>query len=352
MDKLIKFYKNKKIFITGHTGFKGSWLTSTLISFGAKVCGYSLKDEKLKMYKKICNSSKVINMYGDILDFKKLNNSLIKFRPSIIFHLAAQSIVSDSYINPVKTFKTNFSGTLNILEISKNLPSLRSLIIVTSDKCYENINKNNNYKKEGDKLNGDDPYSASKASAEILFNAYRKSFFVKNSRLGTATVRAGNVIGGGDMSKDRLIPDCIKSLKNKKYLTIRNPLAIRPWQHVLDVTNGYLILGKYLYDMPKKNSGSWNFAPNKKSYNVKKIVNLLFKSLRKRKKIKIKPSNFKEKFNLIVNAEKARKNLKWKSKLSIQNGIKLTSLWYLEFLNKKNTIKFTSSQINNFFDIK
>ena len=182
MNNLQNFYKNKKIFITGHTGFKGAWLTSTLIEFGSKIMGYSLKDERTKIYKKICYYNKINNVFADILDFKTLKKKLVKFKPDIIFHLAAQSLVSESFRSPVKTVQTNINGTLNILEISKKIKSLKSLVIITSDKCYLNKEYVRGYK-ENDTLGGDDLYSASKAGAELIFNAYSNSFFNNQKNL-------------------------------------------------------------------------------------------------------------------------------------------------------------------------
>ena len=176
MNQLKNFYKNKKIFITGHTGFKGAWLTSTLIEFGSNIMGYSVKDERTKIYKSICYYNEIQNIYADILDYKTLEKKLLKFKPEIIFHLAAQSLVSESFKSPVKTVQTNINGTLNVLEISKKIKSLRSLVIITSDKCYQNKEYTRGYK-ENDILGGEDPYSASKAGAELIFNAYSKSFF-------------------------------------------------------------------------------------------------------------------------------------------------------------------------------
>ena len=248
---LQKFYRNKKILITGHTGFKGSWLTSCLLVFGAKILGISKNDEKLIHYKKNCYHKKITNVYIDITNYENLKKKITEFNPEIIIHLAAQALVSESYKNPFKTIETNVMGTLNIIEVSKKIKNLKSLLIITSDKCYLNKEIKKGYK-ENDQLGGDDPYSASKASAEIIFNTYAKSFFYNQNKFGYATARAGNVIGGGDWSKDRLIPDCIKSIIKKKKLMIRNPISTRPWQHVLEPISGYLLLAKILYEKKHK----------------------------------------------------------------------------------------------------
>ena len=278
---LNRFYKNKKILITGHTGFKGIWLTNILIYFGAKVYGISKNDENIKNFEKCCKTNNVKSYFFNILNKKKLNKIIKYIEPEIIFHLAAQSIVGTSYKYPETTFETNFNGTLNILSISTKLKKLQSIVIITSDKCYQNLNKKN-YFIETDPLGGDDPYSASKGASEILFNSYLKSFFYKK-KIGAATARAGNVIGGGDWVKDRIIPDCVRCIAQGKKIAIRNPNSTRPWQHVLDVVNGYLILAQMLFKNKKKYSGNWNFGPNnKKNLNVRNLVKLFLQYTEKK----------------------------------------------------------------------
>jgi len=351
-NSLHAFFKNKRAFITGHTGFKGTWLTSCLINFGAKVMGYSKIDEKIHNYKKICYHKKITNIYSDILNYKSLRKNLIKFDPEIIFHLAAQSLVSESFVKPHKTIQTNIIGTLNIIDISRSLKSLKSLVIVTSDKCYFNKETKRGYK-EDDMIGGDDPYSASKASSELVFNAYSKSFLNFQNKFGYATARAGNVIGGGDWSKDRIIPDCIKSIIRKKKLIIRNPNSTRPWQHVLEVISGYLLLAKKLYENKKKYSGSWNFGPSgKETMYVKKVVRMLFLFLGIQKSIITKKGSFKEASLLKLNSNKALKKLNWRNTWNMEKSIRETTQWYKCFLNKEDIKKFTIYQINNYFNIK
>jgi CDP-glucose 4,6-dehydratase len=352
VNNLKKFFKNKRIFITGHTGFKGTWLTTCLTNFGAKILGYSKNDEKRYSYEKICAFNKVQNVYADILDYKSLKNKIKKFNPQIIFHLAAKALVSESYKDPYKTIETNTLGTLNIIEISRNLKNLKSLVIITSDKCYLNKEFKKGYK-ENDILGGDDPYSASKASAELIFNAYSKSFFNFQNKFGFATARAGNVIGGGDWSNNRIIPDSIKSIINKKKLIIRNPNSTRPWQHVLEPISGYLLLAKKLYENKKKYSGSWNFGPSgKETMCVKKVVRMLFLFLGIQKNIINKKSNFKEANLLKLNSNKALKKLNWRNTWNMKTSIRETAQWYKCFLNKEDIKKFTIYQINNYFNIK
>ncbi len=349
MNQLKKFYKNKKIFITGHTGFKGAWLTSTLIEFGSNIMGYSVKDERTKIYKSICYYNKIKNVYADILDYKTLENKLLKFKPEIIFHLAAQSLVSESFRSPVKTVQTNINGTLNILEISKKIKNLGSLVIITSDKCYQNKEYTRGYK-ENDILGGEDLYSASKAGAELIFNAYSKSFFKHQKKFGYATVRAGNVIGGGDWSTNRIIPDCVKSIKMNKNLIIRNPNSTRPWQHALEPISGYLLLGKKLFKNKNFFNGTWNFGPSvHKSMRVKDIVKLFFKFIGVKKKIIFKKGKFKEANLLKLNSSKALKNLNWKNSWNMRESLIKTAKWYSSYLKKEDIKKMTRKQIKEYF---
>ena len=348
---LKNFYKNKKILITGHTGFKGSWLTSCLLAFGARIVGFSKNDDKLKNYQKNCFYKKVKNIYADITNYNKFEKEVKKFNPEIIIHLAAQALVSDSYEDPYKTIETNVMGTLNVIEASKKSKNIKSLLIITSDKCYFNKEIIKGYK-ENDQLGGDDPYSASKAAAENIFNAYAKSFFCKQNKYGYATARAGNVIGGGDWSRDRLIPDCIKSIKNKKKLMIRNPSSTRPWQHVLEPVSGYLLLAKLLYEKKQKFSGNWNFGPSaRETMEVKKVSKLLFNYLGVDKKIIKTKGNFKETVLLKLNSNKAIKLLKWKNKWNMKKSIMETARWYKDYLNKKDIKKTTTQQIEEYFNI-
>ena len=278
----LKFFKGKKIFITGHTGFKGSWLTYILYLSGAKLVGYSLRPKnRFDNFYLLKLDKKIKNYYGDIRNKKVIESKIKKFNPDILFHLAAQPLVKESYKNPEFTFSTNVIGTLNVLEIIKEVKSVKSAIIVTSDKCYKNYEKISGYS-EDDELGGEDPYSASKAAAENIFFSYQKSFFNNKNKIGLVSVRAGNVIGGGDWSEDRIIPDLIKSIIYRKKFIIRSPKSTRPWQHIFDLINGYLILSKRIYGNNKLN-GSWNFGPNKNHITVKQVISKLIKKLGIRK---------------------------------------------------------------------
>lgn len=349
--KDLNFWKNKKVLVTGHTGFKGSWLIFLLSILGSKVIGISLKPEKKSLYN-ILNLQKIIHRsyYCDILNQKKIKKIIEKHKPEIVFHLAAEAIVLNSYNYPLNTFKVNIIGTANLLEsLKKNIA--RSIVIVTTDKCYENISKKKFFH-ENDKLGGNDPYSASKAASEILINSYRKSYF-KNNLISTA--RAGNVIGGGDFNKYRIVPDYFKSLRLKKKLSIRNPKYIRPWQHVFDVINGYLILAKKNY-FSSKYSEPWNFSPHsRKSVTVKKLVEQFN---RKNKRIvtidySLKKKKLHEEKYIFLSSSKSKKRLQWKNRLNFDKMITVTNDWYLEYFNNKsNILNFSKAQLINFFRIK
>ena len=346
----LKFFKNKRIFITGHTGFKGSWLTYILFLAGAKVTGYSLKPKNKKdNFYLLKLDKKVKNYYLDVRDEVNLKKKIKKCRPDIIFHLAAQPLVKKSYKNPQFTFETNIMGTLNILEIVRHVKSIKSAIIITSDKCYKNYEKKEGYS-ETDELGGEDPYSASKAAAENIFFSYIRSFFKNKNKIGIVSVRAGNVIGGGDWSENRIIPDLIKSIILKTKFTIRSPKSTRPWQHVFDLLNGYLILSKKVYGNNKLN-GSWNFGPSHRHVTVKEVISRLIKIMGIKKFIFIKyDKTIKETGLLSLKTNKSKKFLNWRPKLSFTETLKITAEWYLCYIReKKNIEKLSKKQVKNFF---
>ena len=347
----LKFFKKKKIFITGHTGFKGSWLAYILYLSGAKVVGYSLKPKnKSDNFYLLKLNKKIQNYFGDVRDVKNLRKKIKNFKPDIIFHLAAQPLVKESYKSPKFTFSTNIIGTLNILDIIRNVKSIKSALIITSDKCYKNYEKKSGYS-EKDELGGEDPYSASKAGAENIFYSYLKSFFKNKNKIGLVSVRAGNVIGGGDWSKDRIIPDLIKSIiKNERFI-IRSPNSTRPWQNIFDLLNGYLILSKKIYGNNKYN-GSWNFGPNNNHMTVKDVIINLLKTLKIKKKIFIKiDKKIKETGLLSLKTNKSKKYLGWKPKLPFNKNLKILAEWYLCYINdKKNIEKISKKQVESFFN--
>tara|TARA_A100001011_G_scaffold312565_1_gene330060 strand:- start:3004 stop:4077 length:1074 start_codon:yes stop_codon:yes gene_type:complete len=338
-NSFLKSYKNLKVLVTGSTGFKGSWLCEWLHLLGSKVIGVGLKPEKGSIIFESFKLNKKIKQYFvDIRNFSKVNSVIKKEKPDIIFHLAAQSIVSHSYSHPLETVETNILGSTNILEsVRKN--EISNLVYITSDKCYLNLNKSESYK-ESDILGGLDNYSSSKAGAEIIFRSFFESYF-KNKFLSVASARAGNVIGGGDFKNDRIVPDVIKSLKNKKKILLRNPNSTRPWQHVLEPLSGYLTLGHKLIDRKLKSNliPSWNFGPHKKNCKkVSEIVKLLIIEWgdTKNKIIVKKNKKFHESHLLSLNINKAKKELKWQPRLTLNETIKFTVDWYKSyFLNKK-----------------
>lgn len=350
MEKLANFYKNKRVFITGHTGFKGKWLTSVLMKFNTKITGYSLKDKNKRNYENFLDYKNVKNIYGNVSDYNNLRDKIKAAKPDIIFHLAAQPLVSDSYLKPLNTFKTNFLGSINIFEIARNL-KIKSVVVITSDKCYLNKEILRGYK-ESDQLGGKDPYSASKASVEIAFEAFLQSFFLKEKKIGIATARAGNVIGGGDWSKDRIIPDCVKTIIKDKDMIIRSPKSTRPWQHVLEPISGYLVLAKRLYKYPKKYSGSWNFGPrHSETKKVIEVAKIIINKIYSKKKIKIifKKGKFKEANLLKLNSNKANKYLGWSTRWSMVKGLNKTAEWYNSYVRKEDTKLITANQIEDYF---
>ncbi len=347
----LKFFRGKKIFVTGHTGFKGSWLAYILYLSGGKILGYSLKPKnKFDNFYLLKLDKKIKNYYGDVRDKDNLKKEIKKFKPDIIFHLAAQPLVKESYKNPRFTFSTNIFGTLNILETLREIKSVKSAIIITSDKCYKNYEQKSGYSEE-DELGGEDPYSASKAAAENIFFSYQRSFFKNRNKIGLVSVRAGNVIGGGDWSQDRIIPDLIKSIITKKKFIIRSPKSTRPWQHIFDLLNGYLILSKKIYGNNKYN-GSWNFGPNQNHITVDEVISKLIGILDINKKVFVKTDKkIKETALLSLNINKSKKNLNWKTKLSLNQSLKIIAEWYLCYINdKKNIEKFSRKQIERFFN--
>ena len=359
MDKMVdykfkNFFKGKNILITGHTGFKGSWLSLILHNFGANVYGYSLPMENKKNHFELLNLKKLINHNGgDVRDYSSLKNVFEKCKPDLIFHLAAQALVKKSYLNPSDTFSTNFLGSLNILELSRTSKNLKSLIYVTSDKCYENKEWIWGYR-ENDQLGGHDPYSASKSCAEIMFSSYMKSFFNIKGKTGVASVRAGNVIGGGDWSEDRIVPDCINSIIENKTIILRNPNAVRPWQHVLEPLNGYMILSYHLYKTPSKFSGNWNFGPKESETLSVLDLSKFFISYFKSGKIKVEKSslNAYETQLLKLNCDKANLLLSWRPKWDIPKTLEMTAEWYKRILEGENAKLVTIEQVEKFFNLK
>jgi len=352
----LNFWKNKRVFITGHTGFKGSWLCLVLNLFGAKITGYSLKPKTEPNLFKLAGIKKIIkkSIISDIRDYENLFRQIKLSKAEIIFHLAAQPLVSQSYIEPRETFETNFLGTLNILECIKNIKTIRSSVLITSDKVYDT--KKNKIYKETDFLRGLDPYSGSKVTCEHLFYSYNNSFFKKNLNQKLATVRAGNVIGGGDYSKNRLIPDLMTHSQKNKKIILRNPNSTRPWQHVLEPLSGYITLAEKLYKKEKavcRKEQNWNFGPNISSCKtVKYIANFIAK----RTKLKFEIIKSKSRFYNIetnflrLNSVKAKQYLSWLPKWSLDITLLKILQWYnLIKLEKVKTV--CEKQIKEYYKI-
>lgn len=338
-NTLRDFYRNKKILVTGHTGFKGSWLAIWLESLGAKVTGISLPPRGENDNFVISNLKNRINHHiQDIRDFNGLKKIFNASKPDIVFHLAAQPLVLESYKDPVYTFETNILGTVNVLEASRFIESLKEIILITTDKVYENRNWVWGYR-EVDRLGGYDPYSASKAAAEIVINSYIKSFFnpkdySKHGKI-VASVRAGNVIGGGDWSENRIIPDFYKALMSNKTLEIRNPDATRPWQHVLDPLGGYLWLATQMGNNPLLYSGAWNFGPHdENNLTVKELINKLIQYTGKGDFIIADKANSLHEANLLkLDVSKTENLLGYKNLLNVEEALHLTAEWYMNFKN-------------------
>ena len=353
----LETYRNKKVLITGNTGFKGGWLSQWLLQLNAGITGYALEpptSPALFNYLKLNKNTNAI--IGDIRNFEKLKKTIKQTKPDIIFHLAAQSIVRESYTNPVDTLETNINGTINLLEAVRQLKLSTAIIIVTSDKCYDNKEWIYGYR-EIDPMGGYDPYSVSKGATELIVSAWRNSFFnpkkYQYHGVKVSSVRAGNVIGGGDWSADRIIPDCVRSLEKDEVILIRNPKATRPWQHVLEPLGGYLLLGSKLLNEKESTftyETAFNFGPQAdNNKTVGELVNTFLKYWGKGSWQHIKSNDLHEASLLSLNIEKAYHLLDWKPLLNFEHTIEQTANWYKEYKNnKENSLKFTEGQINKY----
>ena len=345
-----KYFKNKNILITGHTGFKGSWLTLWLHHMGANILGISSNYVSSPSHFKILKIEKKIKSKNiDLKDYKKLKKQIINFKPDFIFHLAAEAIVKRSFLNPKKAWETNTLGTINIMDTLKEFKKKVTVVIVTSDKVYKNLEIHRGYHEE-DILGGMDPYSASKASADLAAQSYIKNYLLKKKNIKIALARAGNVIGGGDWADGRLIPDCVRCWSKNRKVILRNPKSTRPWQHVLDVLRGYILLSIKLNKNKKLNGQIFNFGPKtEKKREVINVVKEMQKYWEKAKwEIKYNQKFFESKL-LQLNSSKANKKLKWFCKLNLKNSIKFTTNWYkFYYKNKKNIYNFSIEQIKEY----
>lgn len=340
-------YKNKKVFLTGHSGFKGAWLTLWLTHMGADVLGYSLPPEtQTAMYNVVALGKYCRSEFGSILDSERLNGVMQDFKPDMVFHLAAQPLVRRSYSEPVLTYQTNVIGSLNVLEAARKSTGVKAFVNVTTDKCYDNREQLSGYK-ESDPMGGYDMYSSSKGCVEIMSASYRHSFLSEGFALATA--RAGNVIGGGDWAEDRLIPDCIRSLTSGRPIEIRNPQAVRPWQHVLEPLSGYLLLGAKLLEDGAKYADGFNFGPNEASVrSVAEIAAYIIECYGTGEVVVNKKDNLHEAKFLMLNIEKAEKVLSWRPVFTVKEAVAETVKWYKAQYYNQDMYALTMEQIINY----
>jgi len=346
-------FKNKTVLVTGHTGFKGSWLCVWLKELGANVVGYALEPYTDRDNFIVTDvQDKIAHIIGDIRDFHALRNIFGEYQPEFVFHLVAQSIVRESYVNPKETYDTNIGGTVNVLECCRLTNSVKVIINVTSDKCYENKEWIWGYR-ESDPMGGYDPYSSSKGCSELVTAGYRESFFNLDNlnvhKKSLSSARAGNVIGGGDWQKDRIVPDCIRSLESNKPIEIRNPYATRPWQHVLEPLSGYLLLASKMYENPQKFCEAWNFGPNYNSIiPVGELVDKVVAQWGRGKWINLSAENAPHEAKLLsLDISKSNSYLKWFPVWNVDKAVEKTVDWYREY-RKKDPYSICVAQIEEF----
>lgn len=351
------FWKGKKVFLTGHTGFKGSWLSIWLHQLGANVCGYALEPNTNPSLFKLANIDNLVKSHiGDIRDLEHLKKSMQEFQPDIIMHMAAQPLVRESYENPVDTYATNVMGTVNVLESARFCKSVKAILNITTDKVYENKEWAWGYR-EIDRLGGYDPYSNSKACSELVTNSYINSFFnpdkFQEHGVAIATARAGNVIGGGDWSKDRLVPDILKSIENNEDIILRNPNAIRPWQHVLEPLSGYLMLVEKLFSEGITWNGSWNFGPHTTNMQTVEYIASQLKMLLGNESdliINASTTSLHETQTLKLDSSKANFNLKWQCKMDVNMTLEYVSEWHEKY-SIDSALLMCLKQINRYSEV-
>ena len=355
-EELKSVYTGKKVFLTGHTGFKGTWMVLLLKQLGAEVKGYSLPPiEHNALYHQVRAELYCESVIGDIRNREKLHREIDKFQPDFIFHMAAQALVIDSYLNPVETFQTNVMGTVHVLDAMRGLNKPCNGIMITTDKVYENQEHEAPYK-ENEPLGGYDPYSNSKACCELAISSYRLSFFnpeqYDEHKISIASVRSGNVIGGGDWSDNRIIPDIARALISDEIILVRNPNSVRPWQHVLDPLHGYLILGARMENNPAKFAEAYNFGPDpKERMNVQELVETAIKIWGSGNyEVSANPNKLHEAGLLRLNIDKSKKELGWKPKYDAKEAVEHTIAWYKASKANEDIKSFTESQIISFFN--
>lgn len=343
-------FAGKRVFVTGHTGFKGTWLTLWLTELGAKVTGYALAPEGPRAhFNELGLMERIVHHVGDVRDESRLAAAMKEAKPEIVIHMAAQALVRRSYADPVNTFTTNVTGGVNLLDAVRKTESVRSLVYITSDKCYENKEWVWGYR-ESDELGGKDPYSASKACAELVFRAFYSSYLGARSSLGSATTRAGNVIGGGDWSEDRLVPDCIRSLENKLPIVIRSPHSTRPWEFVLEPLTGYMDLALALLDKPAEFAGAWNFGPADSGFlTVEQVTRAIISNWGSGElKIEIDPNAVHEAGLLHLSIDKAVAKLGWHPTYTGEEAIAVTTQWYRKHHEGASAREISVRQIKEF----
>ncbi|MFH1912651.1 MAG: CDP-glucose 4,6-dehydratase [Pseudomonadota bacterium] len=333
MAPFLNHFKNKKVFVTGHTGFKGAWLSLWLTTLGAEVTGYSLAPPSTpSLFEALNLADHIAHIHGDILDPDRLGDAMRDTCPDIVFHLAAQALVLKSYTHPVDTVATNVIGSANVMEAVRNTNSVRTLVSITTDKCYDNLEQPWGYR-ENDPLGGHDPYSASKAAMEIICASWNKSFFKPEGRVAAATARAGNVIGGGDFGEHRLIPDYVRAVLENRPLQIRMPHAVRPWQHVLEPLSGYLWLAVMLDSAPGTFGGAWNFAPADNACSVRELVETVKKVHRVGDWLDASTTAASHEAAMLkLCSDKAASLLKWKAILDVEMTVAMTMQGYMPFI--------------------
>lgn len=352
----LSYYRGKRVFLTGHTGFKGGWLAVWLQRLGAEVRGYGLAPNTLpNLYEALSLQDRMESIPADVRDLPRLQKEMRQFQPDVVFHLAAQSLVRQSYQTPVETFEINVMGTAKLLEAVRGCESVRTCVIITSDKCYENKEWVYSYR-ENDPMGGYDPYSASKGATELVINSYRLSFFNRNQKkdgqCGVASARAGNVIGGGDWARDRLIPDCIRNLREGKPILLRNPGAIRPWQHVMEPLYGYLCLGAALAQDREGFASAWNFGPAHSDASVRMITEMLIREWGSGTWQDVSdPNQDHEASCLHLDSTKANTLLSWYSALEVEEAVALTAAWFKRYYEDGDMWKFTNAQIDYYAEI-
>ena len=331
-----EFWLGKHVFLTGHTGFKGSWLSLWLNHLGSSVKGYALDPPTLPSLFNVAKVSEVIDsQIGDIRDQELLYESMVKFNPDILFHMAAQSLVRHSYDQPIETYEVNVIGTAKVLEVARSCSNLKAIIVITTDKCYENVGFDKSYK-ESDPMGGYDPYSSSKGCAELVTSAYRRSF-LKEQNIGLASVRAGNVIGGGDWASDRLIPDILRSFDVNEPVIVRNPNATRPWQHVLEPLSGYLVLAQKLYDNCEEYAEGWNFGPDEKDVQpVNWVLDKMISNWSNSSWSIDNNINPYEAGYLKLDISKAREKLGWRPTWGLDSALGRIIDWHKAWNNKED----------------